>query len=200
LVGVGKPVTVKGRGLGDYMSKTTWIASVARSVCVVALFMGALPAYADTITGAYTVGGIAVQGGVNFSTTADVLGGTLVFGSGSIFSGITYSFNNQTGLCVNGRCSFGLNTIVSGDNLTYNINLNLSTDQYTASGKISKPVRHRHRVQTNAQFSSSYSGKGTDPPSVPEDWGLSDSLGLFALALLAFGVLTRLGVLRTVHP
>ena len=48
---------------GDYMSKTTWIASVARSVCVVALFMGALPAYADTITGAYTVGGTAVQGG-----------------------------------------------------------------------------------------------------------------------------------------
>ena len=63
MVGVGKPVTVKGRGLGDYMSKTTWIASVARSVCVVALFMGALPAYADTITGAYTVGGTAVQGG-----------------------------------------------------------------------------------------------------------------------------------------
>ena len=114
----------------------------------------------------------------------------MVFGSGSIFSGITYSFNNQTGLCVNGSCSFGLNTIVSGDNLTYNINLNLSTDQYTASGKISK---------TNGQFSWSYSGKGTDPPSVPEDWGLSDSLGLFALALLAFGVLTRLGVLRTVH-
>jgi hypothetical protein len=83
-----------------------------------------------------------------------------------------------------------LNTIVSGDNLTYNINLNVTTDQYTASGKISK---------TGAQMSWAYSGKGTDPPAVPENWGLSDSLGLFAFALVAFGVLTRLGVLRPVH-
>ena len=36
--------------------------------------------------------------------------------------------------------------------------------------------------------------------AVSENWGLSDSLGLFGLALVAFGVLTRLGVLRTVHP
>ena len=34
------------------------------------------------------------------------------------------------------------------------------------------------------------------PDPVPENWGVSDSLGLFALALLAFGVLTRLRVLR----
>ena len=117
--------------------------------------------------------GLPSRGG-NFSTTADVFGGTLVFGSGSIFSGITYSFNNQTGLCVNGSCSFGLNTIVSRDNLTYNINLNLSTDQYTASGKISK---------TNGQFSWSYSGKGTDPLRNQAERAQT----------------TRLGVLRTVH-
>lgn len=36
-----------------------------------------------------------------------------------------------------------------------------------------------------------------DPDPVPENWGVSDSLGFFALALLALGVLTRLGVLRT---
>ena len=63
MVGVGEPSRLKEGDGGDYMSKTMWIASVARSVCVVALFMGALPAYADTITGAYTVGGTAVQGG-----------------------------------------------------------------------------------------------------------------------------------------
>jgi len=38
-----------------------------------------------------------------------------------------------------------------------------------------------------------------DPVAAAENWGLSDSLALFALALLAFGVLTRLGVLRTVY-
>jgi len=39
-----------------------------------------------------------------------------------------------------------------------------------------------------------------DPPvAAAENWGLSDSLELFALALLALAVLTRLGVLRTVH-
>jgi len=38
-----------------------------------------------------------------------------------------------------------------------------------------------------------------DPVATAENWGLSDSLALFALALLAFGVLTRLGVLRTVY-
>jgi hypothetical protein len=192
-----------------------WIALVARLVCGVGLFIGALalPAYASTITSAYNVGGSAVQGAFNFSTTADVFGGTLVFGSGSIFNGVNYSFN-KAGSCASalrvnvdkdrlesGSCSFALNTTVSGDSLTYNISLNPITDQYTASGKISK---------TNGQFSWSYSGKGTDrpPPSkeskekknaVPEDWGLSDSLCLFAFALLAFGVLTRLGVLRTVH-
>ena len=36
--------------------------------------------------------------------------------------------------------------------------------------------------------------KTADP--VPENWGVSDALGFFALALLAFGVLTRLRVLR----
>jgi len=33
---------------------------------------------------------------------------------------------------------------------------------------------------------------------VPENWSFTDSLGLFALALAAFGVLTRLGVLRPI--
>jgi len=36
--------------------------------------------------------------------------------------------------------------------------------------------------------------KSTD--RVPENWGVFDALGFFALALLAFGVLTRLRVLR----
>jgi hypothetical protein len=39
-----------------------------------------------------------------------------------------------------------------------------------------------------------------DPPvAAAENWGFSDSLALFAAALLAFGVLTRLGVLRPVQ-
>jgi hypothetical protein len=172
------------------MPKTRWVALVAKLVCGVALLISALalPAYADTITGAYTVGGTAVQGAFNFNTTSDAFSGSLIFGS--IFSGVADTFTNRAGSCASGSCSFALNTIVSGDNLTYNINLNVTTDQYTASGKISK---------TGAQMSWAYSGKGTDPPTVPENWGLSDSLGLFAFALLAFGVLTRLGVLRPVH-
>jgi hypothetical protein len=174
----------------DYMSKTRWLPLVARLVCGVALFTGSLvvPAYADTITGTYTLPGNTLQGAFNFNTSADVFSGSLVFGS--IFSGVSDSFNNQAGSCASGSCSFTLNTIVSGDNLSYHINLNISTDQYTASGKISN---------ANAQMSWSYAGKGTDPPTVPESWGLSDSLGLFAFALLVFGGLTRLGVLRTVY-
>jgi hypothetical protein len=35
-----------------------------------------------------------------------------------------------------------------------------------------------------------------DHDDLPENWGVFDSLGFFALALLAFGVLTRLRVLR----
>jgi len=35
-----------------------------------------------------------------------------------------------------------------------------------------------------------------DPDYVPENWGVFDSLGFFALALLAFGVLSRLRILR----
>jgi hypothetical protein len=35
-----------------------------------------------------------------------------------------------------------------------------------------------------------------DPDPAPESWGVSDLLGFFALALLAFGVLIRLRVLR----
>ena len=172
------------------MSKRMWTALVVRLVCGVALFMGALalPAYADTITGTYTLPGNAVKGAFNFNTTTDAFSGSLIFGS--VFSGVSDYFNNQAGSCASGSCSFALSTIVKGDNLTYNIKLNLTTDQYTASGKIS---------DANAQMSWAYSGKGTDPPNVPEDWGLSDSLGLFAFALLAFGVLTRLGVLRTVY-
>jgi hypothetical protein len=36
----------------------------------------------------------------------------------------------------------------------------------------------------------------THPCAVPENWGVSDWLGFFVLALLTFGLLTRLRVLR----
>jgi hypothetical protein len=37
----------------------------------------------------------------------------------------------------------------------------------------------------------------THPCAVPENWGVSDWLGFFVLALLTFGLLTRLRVLRS---
>jgi hypothetical protein len=162
---------------------------VARLVCGVALFMGVLvlPAHADTISGTYSLPLNTVQGGFTFNTSADVFSGTLAFGSGSIFNGVTESFN-QAGACSGGSCALALSTSVGGDSLSYAINLNLSTDQYSASGSISN---------THGDLSWSSSAKATY--TAAENWGLSDSLSLFAAALLAFGVLTRLGVLRTVH-
>ena len=53
------------------------------------------------------------------------------------------------------------------------------------------------------QYSEFLAGKPKKHPHhdhdpVPENWGVSDSLRFFALALLVFGVLTRLKVLRPV--
>src|SRR5215471_9815573 len=46
-----------------------------------------------------------------------------------------------------------------------------------------------------AQYSEQKPKPKPKPVPVPENWGASDSLGFFALALLAFGVLTLLRVL-----
>ena len=176
---------------GNVMSKRMWVALVARLFCGVALFMGALalPAYADTIlSGGYTatltgVPKTTVTAGFNFDTTTDVFSGTLGF-SGVFNVGESFS---QAGACVVGTCALALSANVGGDSLVYTIALNLNSHQYTAAGTI---------LNMKGQ-AGAWAYNGTD--AVPENWGLSDSLGLFALALLAFGVLTRLGVLRTVH-
>ena len=171
------------------MSQRRWAGLVARLICVVAFSIGAsaLPVYADTITGAYSLPLNALKGSFTFNTTSDMFSGTLAFGPGSIlFNGVFDDFS-QAGACASGSCSLGLSTIVSGDTLIYNINLDLRTDQYSARGKISN---------TKGQMSWAYTGKAV---AVAENWGFPESLGLFALALLAFGVLTRKGVLRPVQ-
>jgi hypothetical protein len=180
------------------MSRTSGLVLIARLACGVALSVGALvlPAYADTLSGTYTasltgVSSTTVQASFTFNTTTDVFSGTLDFSGGSIFKGVTDSFS-QTGPCAGGVCALALDANVSGDSLVYAIALNLSSDQYSAGGTITSP---------KGAGVWAYTGAATDPggTAVVENWGLSESLGLFVLALLAFGVLTRLGVLRTAH-
>jgi len=63
---------------------------------------------------------------------------------------------------------------------------NMSAVQY--SRLLAGEPEHKHKHKTK---------RDPDPDPVPENWGVSDSLAFFALALLTFGVLTRLRVLRT---
>jgi hypothetical protein len=176
------------------MSRTTWVA--LRLVCGAAVSVGGLvlPAYADTMSGTYTatlagVSGTTVQGSFSFNTTSDVFSGTLNFSGGSVFGGVADSFS-QTGACAGGICALALNASPSGDTLVYAIALNLSSDQYSASGSI---------LSTKGAGAWTSSAKVGPSTGVIENWGLFDSLGLFALAVLAFGMLIRLGVLRTVY-
>jgi hypothetical protein len=178
------------------MSRTRWVALMARLICGVAVSIGALvlPSYADTLSGTYTatlagVSSTTVQGSFSFNTTTDVFSGTLNFSGGSVFKGVTDTFS-QAGACPGGICALAFDVNPSGDTLVYAIALTPSSDQYSASGSI---------LSTKGAGAWTYSGKATDPPAVVENWGLSDSLGLFALAVLAFGLLIRLGVLRTVY-
>jgi PEP-CTERM motif len=135
-------------------------------------------ASADTISGSYTLPMNTVQGNFILNTVTDTFSGTLAFGS--MFGGVTDKFS-QVGSCSGVSCVLAINTSVGGDSLTYNINLNLSTDQYSASGKISN---------SSAQMSWAYTGTAIDPPAVPEP----GSLLLLASGLL--GVAGMAGIRR----
>jgi hypothetical protein len=163
------------------MSRTSWVVLFARSVCGVALLIGALalPAYASTIQGTYTasltgVSSTTVQGSFTFNTATDVFSGTLDFSGSSIFNGVAESFS-QAGACIGPACALALGANVSGDTLVYAIALNESSGAYTAGGTI---------ASTKVGL---WAYTGTAGASVPEGGSVALYLVLDIAALLTLG-------------
>jgi hypothetical protein len=99
---------------------------------------------------------------------------------------VTYSWNGTPPLV---KPDLDIQTAHGGDEALGNSSgqgsWNMSVVRYSELPGAEPDRKHKHKPPKR------------DHDPIPESWGVFDSLGFFALALLAFGMVIRLRVLRT---